>query len=366
MTFSLSSPRAGRTTTLGDACARSGGDVQTGPFGSQLHAADYVPEGIPSIMPKNIGENRVIEEDIARITSDDAERLARYRVRTGDIVYSRRGDVERRALIRDREDGWLCGTGCLRVRFVPNGGVDPVYASYYLAHPRVREWISWHAHGATMPNLNTAILSSLPFLVPPIDDQRSVARLLGTFDGKIDANRRMNRTLDDIARATFKSWFVDLEPVRAKIDGRQTGLPPHLDALFPESFEDSDLGDIPAGWRVAPIGEVVSVVGGSTPGTKVPEFWDGSHAFATPKDLSRLSSPILLDTARRITDAGLGKIASGLLPSDAVLMSSRAPVLKRVCALHVPIPYSPSLEDHVFPNAEKIAAGVRAVLAEPA
>ena len=143
------------------------------------------------------------------------------------------------------------------------------------------------------------------------NDQRSVARLLGTFDEKIDANRRMNRTLDDIARATFKSWFVDLEPVRAKIDGRQTGLPPHLDALFPESFEDSDLGDTPVGWRVAPIGEVVSVVGGSTPSTKVPEFWDGSHAFATPKDLSRLSSPILLDTARRITDGGLGKIASG-------------------------------------------------------
>ena len=102
--------------TLGEVCRRGGGDVQTGPFGSQLHAADYVSAGIPSIMPQNIGDNRVIENGIARITLADAERLSRYRVRAGDIVYSRRGDVERRALIREHEDGWLCGTGCLRVR----------------------------------------------------------------------------------------------------------------------------------------------------------------------------------------------------------------------------------------------------------
>src|SRR3989338_969696 len=99
-------------TTLGEACARGGGDVQTGPFGSQLHAADYVVHGVPSIMPQNIGDNRVVRDGIAEITLQDAERLGRYRVRPGDIVCSRRGDVERRALIRQVEDGWLCGTGC--------------------------------------------------------------------------------------------------------------------------------------------------------------------------------------------------------------------------------------------------------------
>lgn len=92
-------------TTLGEACKRGGGDIQTGPFGSQLHAADYVPAGIPSIMPQNIGDNRISEDGIARITDEDAQRLSRYLVRPGDIVYSRRGDVERRALIRDHEDG---------------------------------------------------------------------------------------------------------------------------------------------------------------------------------------------------------------------------------------------------------------------
>ncbi|NNM98654.1 MAG: hypothetical protein HKL91_02500 [Candidatus Eremiobacteraeota bacterium] len=104
-------PYSWTVSTLGASCADSGGGIQTGPFGSQLHASDYVEIGIPSIMPQNIGDNRISEVEIARITELDALRLRRYRVRKGDIVHSRRGDVERRALIREREDGWLCGTG---------------------------------------------------------------------------------------------------------------------------------------------------------------------------------------------------------------------------------------------------------------
>ncbi|MEX2124624.1 MAG: restriction endonuclease subunit S [Woeseia sp.] len=172
-------------TTLGAACERDGGNIQTGPFGSQLHAADYVPVGIPSIMPQNIGDNRIVEDGIARITPADAKRLSRYLVRRGDIVYSRRGDVERRALVREHEDGWLCGTGCLRVRFGEQGA-NPRYASYYLGHPSVREWIVRHAHGATMANLNTSILSSCPFVVPPPGGQRAIAHILGTLDDKME------------------------------------------------------------------------------------------------------------------------------------------------------------------------------------
>src|SRR2546422_6482046 len=93
-------------TTLGAACERGGGDIQTGPFGSQLHASDYVPSGIPSVMPQNIGDNVIVEDGIARISPNDAARLSRYLLREGDIVYSRRGDVERRALVRLEQSGW--------------------------------------------------------------------------------------------------------------------------------------------------------------------------------------------------------------------------------------------------------------------
>ena len=240
--------------TLGAVCERGGGNIQTGPFGSQLHASDYRPVGIPSIMPQNLGDNRVIVDGIARIGDRDASRLRRYLVRKGDIVYSRRGDVEKRALIGPCEDGWLCGTGCLRVRLGENGA-DPGYASYYLGHPAVRQWIVRHAHGATMPNLNTAILSACPFVVPPISEQRAIAHTLGTLDDKIELNRRMNATLEAMARALFRSWFVDFDPVRAKMEGRDTGLPKDIADLFPDRLVDSELGDAPEGWNVDSLAE---------------------------------------------------------------------------------------------------------------
>lgn len=226
--------------TLGEACALGGGDVQTGPFGSQLHASDYVSTGVPSIMPVNIGDNRLVEEGIARVREVDAERLTRHRVRTGDIVYSRRGDVERRALIRDREAGWLCGTGCLRIRF-GDGHIDPTYASYYLGHPNVRAWIVRHAQGATMPNLNTSILSALPFVVPPIATQRRIGDILGTLDDKIELNRRLAETLEGTARALFRSWFVDFDsPQVSGADDWANGALEDLADLNPEVWPSRD------------------------------------------------------------------------------------------------------------------------------
>jgi type I restriction enzyme S subunit len=246
-------------TTLGEVCRRGGGNIQTGPFGSQLHASDYVPVGIPSVMPVNIGDNRIIKEGIACITEQDANRLSQHRVRAGDIIYSRRGDVERRALVRDTEEGWLCGTGCLKVR-VGNGVVDPLFASYQLGHPATREWIVRHAIGATMPNLNTGIMSAVPFVLPPLPEQKAIAAVLGALDDKIELNQRMNATLESMARALFQSWFVDFDPVRAKLDGREpTGLDSATAALFPNEFEDSGLGPIPRGWRVGKVEDMLTV-----------------------------------------------------------------------------------------------------------
>ena len=287
-------PKGWEYTTLGEACKRGGGGVQTGPFGSQLHAADYVPHGIPSIMPQNIGDNRVVCDGIARITAEDAMRLKRYLVRPGDIVYSRRGDVERRALIREAEDGWLCGTGCLRVRFAQEY-VDSTFASYYFGDSRVREWVVRHAHDATMPNLNTGILSALPFVVPPLPEQRAIAHILGTLDDKIELNRRMNETLEAMARALFKSWFVDFDPVRAKMEGRDPNLPKPLANLFPDSFQDSERGKIPKGWEVRKLGDLMELTYGKAlkaedrkPGT-VPVY--GSNGQVGWNDESLVTGP---------------------------------------------------------------------------
>jgi type I restriction enzyme S subunit len=322
-------PKDWEYTTLGAVCQRSGGDIQTGPFGSQLHASDYVADGIPSIMPQNIGDNRIIEDGIARITQDDAKRLSRYLIRKGDIVYSRRGDVERRALVRDHEDGWLCGTGCLRVRPGQNG-VDPRYASFYLGHPSVREWIVRHAHGATMPNLNTAILAACPFVVPTLSEQGAIAHILGTLDDKIELNRQMNETLEAMARAIFKSWFVDFEPVRAKAEGRDTGLPKHIADLFPDHFEDTELGEIPAGWEQGPILKQAKLLSGGTPKTDRKDYWDGDILWASAKDVSQCGQTFLVETERSITQKGLDESATQLIPAYCTVVVARGATTGRM------------------------------------
>jgi len=211
--------------------------------------------------------------------------------------------------------------------------LDRRFLYYLLCSSGYRHEILAGATGTTVKHTSPQRILSFSFCLPPVPEQRAIAEILGALDDKIELNRRMNETLEAMARAIFKSWFVDFEPVRAKIDGRWRrgqslpGLPADLYDLFPDSFEDSELGRIPRGWRIAPIGETVDVVGGSTPHTEESSFWDdGVHCFATPKDLSQLDGPILFATERKITDSGLAQIGSGLLPVGTVLLSSRAPI----------------------------------------
>lgn len=184
-------------------------DIQTGPFGSQLHAADYVAVGIPSIMPTNIGARQnVIRENIACIKPEDAKRLEKYLVKTGDIVYSRRGDVEKSAFISGNENGWLCGTGCLRIRFTSNK-INPKFCSYYLSTEEIKGWVSGNAVGTTMPNLNSNILRKLPLRLPPLPEQRAIADILSSLDDKIDLLQRQNKTLEALAETLFRQWFME-------------------------------------------------------------------------------------------------------------------------------------------------------------
>src|SRR5690554_4903987 len=274
-------PKKWTVTTLGELAKASGGDIQTGPFGSQLHASDYVDDGIPSIMPKNITVDAITTDDIARVSSDDVERLSKYKVQVGDIIYSRRGDVEKCARITETEDGWLCGTGCLRVRIKPTI-ISTEFLHAYLCHPVVREWIVRHAVGATMPNLNTSILSALPVGIPNKSEMTAIGSIWLTISDQIRLNSQINQTLEQMAQAIFKSWFVDFEPVKAKIAALEAGgseedaLLAAMQAisakdeielarlqaeqpeqyaelrataeLFPSAMQDSELGEIPEGW----------------------------------------------------------------------------------------------------------------------
>lgn len=196
-----------RRTTLGELELESAGVIQTGPFGSQLHASDYSTSGIPVVMPTNIRDLRISEEGIARVPAEHVERLARHKLRPGDIVYSRRGDVEKCALVTEAQSGWLCGTGCLLVR-VGGDSVDPRFLAYSLSRPETRAWITAHAVGATMPNLNTDLIREVPVYLPPVHEQHQIAATLGALDDKMSVNHRIAELCRELAQSHWDGMFL--------------------------------------------------------------------------------------------------------------------------------------------------------------
>ncbi len=245
---------------LNAVCVQPGG-IQTGPFGSQLHQEDYQPVGTPIITVEHLGENRILNQDLPRISEEDRIRLSKYIMQEGDIIFSRVGSVDRRAIARQAENGWLFSGRCLRVRPDTNR-IDPNYLSWFFGLSAFKEHIRQIAVGATMPSLNTELLSNIDVILPSLPEQRSITHILDTLDDKIELNRRMNETLEAIARSIFQSWFVDFDPVRAKMEGQQpVGMDAETAALFPDSFEDSALGKIPKGWKVKTVEEISERVG---------------------------------------------------------------------------------------------------------
>lgn len=325
--------------TIGELVKDHEVQLQTGPFGSQLHAYDYQPDGVAVVPTEGIKERRIDHSVLPKISHEKAEELKRHRLYDGDILFARRGvqATGHTAMVRPTEVGFICGTGAIRLRVRENSNeLYPSFLAQFLSLSTSVEWFKFHAIGATMPNLNEGIISSFPLPVPLISEQRAIASVVSALDDKIELNRRLNETLERMAQAIFRDWFVDFGPVRRKAAGETDavaimgGLTPdaaraaQLAALFPDGFGDDDL---PEGWTETAIGDLVKPQGGSTPSTGDEALWSPPrHYWATPKDLSNMTDPALFQTARQISDAGLAKITSGLLPPGSVLLSSRAPI----------------------------------------
>jgi type I restriction enzyme S subunit len=159
--------------TLGHFCLKGHGSIQTGPFGSQLHAKDYVEEGTPIITVEHLTDNRISHSNLPLVSNQDYERLNRYVLRDGDLVFSRVGAIDRCSIVTDEEDGWLFSGRCLRVR--PGKLFEPFFLLYQLNFYRATDWILANAVGSTMKCLNTSILSSLPVFKPHVTEQRVIA-----------------------------------------------------------------------------------------------------------------------------------------------------------------------------------------------
>ena len=214
--------------------------VQTGPFGSQLHQSDYSEFGTPVVMPKDMIGGKILEDTIARVEEQHVNRLSRHKVNVGDILYARRGDVGKCALVTENEKGWLCGTGCLKVS-IDFSKANPKFVFYQLQKLETVGWVEKHAVGATMLNLNTGILESIPIELPKLSEQNKIVDILSAYDNLIENNQKQIKLLEEAAQRLYKQWFIDL-----RFPGHETT--PIVDGL-------------PEGWRKGCLADIVRDVG---------------------------------------------------------------------------------------------------------
>ena len=210
----------------------------------------WTDQGVVVLRSSNIRNGRL---DLSSPSFTDEfhyeERSRRARIKAGDLVITREAPMGEVCLI---PDNLRCCLGQRMVMLRPDQNqCHGQYLLYALQSKRVQDQIQSHeGTGSTVSNLRIPVLKQLLIPSPGIDTQKAIAHILGTLDDKIELNRKTNETLEAMAKALFKSWFVDFDPVRAKAEGRPTGLHAEISDLFPDSFEDSELGEIPSGWEV--------------------------------------------------------------------------------------------------------------------
>lgn len=318
-------------------------------------------EGYPYVAIPQMKDGRIDFSSARKISHEDfLAWTVKAKPEADDIVISRRCNPGDSAYVPEGVE-FALGQNLVLLRSDGKKVYRP-YLRWLLNSPfwwaEVRKYMNV---GAIFTSLKCADVPNFTLPIPPLDEQIKIYEILYSLDTKIELNHQINQILESMAQTIFKSWFVDFEPVKAKIAAIEAGedaegvtcaamraisgkTDDELDQmqaeqpenyarlkttaeLFPVAMQDSELGEVPEGWEISTIGDEVEVVGGGTPSTKNPEFWDGGEIhWTTPKDLSNLNDKVLLTTDRKITDAGLKEISSRLLPINTVLMSSRAPV----------------------------------------
>ena len=248
------------------------------------------------------------------------------RVRPGDLLFSWSGQPETSidAFWWRGPEGWL-NQHVFRV--TPNNGVDTTFFYYLLRYLRPNFVnIARNKQTTGLGHVTKRDLENIEAATPNLPEQRTIAQVLGSFDDKIELNRQLNETLEGLVRAIFKDWFVDFGPVRAKLEGRDTGLPEQLAELFPDRLVESELGGIPEGWEVRPVTALVSIVGGGTPKTSVDEYWGGDIPWFSVVDTPPPGSVYVVMTEKTITQKGLQESSARLVPEGTTIISARGTV----------------------------------------
>ena len=244
-----------RTVTVEQIAANGSSSISIGPFGSRMKSDCYVDSGVPVVRGNNISGGKHPEGEFVFITEAKAAELKSSEVTGGDLVFPHRGAIGRVALIPEGERMILSSS---LMKLTPNKEIcHPSFLLYFFRSSKGVHELLKNASTVGTPGIGQPLssLKRIPVDIPPLQGQKAIAHILGTLDDKIELNRKTNETLEAMAKALFKSWFVDFDPVRAKAEGRPTGLPAEISDLFPDSFEDSELGEIPSGWQCSPLAD---------------------------------------------------------------------------------------------------------------
>lgn len=374
--------------SVGDLAASGIISLSTGPFGSALHKHDYRESGRPVVPAEAISDGDLDSSKLNYIDEEKADELTRYFLEPGDLVFARRGAQAcgHSAYVGEEHHGAIAGTGLLYARVLKKDVLDPLYFFLATSSAESVRWLKTHAIGATMPNLNTGIISSTPFRLITIDQQREIIGNYLPLRKKLSLLAQMNATLEGMAQALFKSWFVDFDPVidnalaagnpipdelapRAEVrrlalassgePSRTNGTTQQgsvedatlsdLKVHFPAAFQfTEELGWIPEGWEVEQVKDFGSVVCGKTPSKSNADYYGDDVPFIKIPDMYR--SAWITETTDGLSFAGANSQAKKQIPAKSISVSCIATVGKVV------ITSEPSHTNQqinsVIPNAE--------------
>ena len=327
-----------------------------GPFGSSLSRKHYVEEeAVPVIRGINLNGDQFSDDGFVFVNEEKADELYRNLAYPGDIVFTQRGTLGQVAIIPEnvRFERYVVSQSQMKLT-VNKKIADSYYIYLYFRSAEAKRVIGNNAIIGGVPHINLGILKAIEIHLPSLSVQKRIVGIIKNLDDKIKGNRQANQTLEQIAQAIFKSWFVYFEPTRAKITAKQNGQDPERAAmaaisgktleeldqlspeqqqqlkttasLFPDVLTDSELGEIPEGWKINPLSKMVELIGGGTPKKSENDYWGGEIPWFSVKDSPIEGDVFVIDTELKITDLGLRKSSTKLLPEGVTIISARGTV----------------------------------------
>ena len=257
-------------------------DIQTGPFGSQLHKEDYVADGTPIVTVEHLGNKMFSKQNLPRVSNTDKNRLKKYVLKQGDIVFSRVGSVDRCSYVDQKHDGWMFSGRCLRVR--PTSEIDSEYLYYYFCLEETKQFVRNISVGATMPSINTKLLGEVVVTFPELEQQKRISGILSAIDSKIEVNQKINDNLYEMVNAYYTSLFKDVE------------------------CEMTTIGNY-----------AERIYSGGTPTTSNAAYWGGTFGwFSSGETRNRF----VISTEKSITQTGIDNSSTKLASKHDIVMAS--------------------------------------------